>query len=281
MKVFISIDLEGISGVFRSAQTDDLGSDAHRGACELMQGDLSAALAGCADAGAGEVVVCDAHYKGDNLGIAELPSNVSLISGSSPNLSMMEGIDTSFDAALLVGYHAQAGTEAAVQAHTFTDIIARVAVLDPAGGEPYVTGEFGLCTAVAGAFGVPVVFTSGDDKLAAEAHTLLPEVGVAITKEGLACEGARLKAPEVARAEIRAGVARALTAAPDGSGTKPAPLDWNGRALQVTFTGPHACDLAAGCPTVKRLDGTTIEIAAHDYLTTWKTFVAAAALAGC
>ena len=160
-------------------------------------------------------------------------------------------------------------------AHTFTDIIARVAVLDPAGGEPYMTGEFGLCTAVAGAFGVPVVFTSGDDKLAAEARDLVPQVEVAVTKTGISREGARLKAPEVARAEIRAGVARALTTAP-----RPAPLDWTGRALQVTFTSPHACDLAAGCPTVERLDGTTIEIVARDYLTTWKTFVAAAALAG-
>jgi len=275
MKVFISIDLEGISGVFRSAQTDDLGSDEYRGACKLMQGDLSAALAGCADAGAGEIVVNDAHYNGDNLGINELPAHVSLISGSSPNLSMMEGIDASFDAALLVGYHARAGTEAAVLAHTFTDIITRVEILDPAGGDPYVTGEFGLCAAVAGAFGVPVIFTSGDDKLAAEARALAPEVEVAITKDGVAREGARLKAPEVARAEIRAGVARALTAAP-----RPAPLDWNGRALQVTFSSPANCDLAAGCPTVKRLDGTTIEIVARDYLTTWRTFVAAAALAG-
>ena len=275
MKVFISIDLEGISGVFRSAQTDDLGSDEYRGACKLMQGDLSAALAGCADAGAGEIVVNDAHYNGDNLGISELPANVSLISGGGPNLSMMEGIDASFDAALLVGYHARAGAEAAVLAHTFTDIITRVAVLDPAAGEPYMTGEFGLCTAVAGAFGVPVVFTSGDDKLAAEAHNLVPEVEVAVTKTGLAREAARLRAPEVARAAIRAGVSRALTAAP-----KPAPLDWNGRVLQVTFSSPANCDLAAGCPTVKRLDGTTIEIVARDYLSTWKTFVAAATLAG-
>jgi len=279
MKVFISIDLEGISGVFRSAQTDDLGSDEYRGACKLMQGDLSAALAGCADAGADEILVNDAHYNGDNLGINELPAHVSLISGHSPNLSMMEGVDASFDAALLVGYHARAGTEAAVLAHTFTDIIARVAVLDPAGGEPYMTGEFGLCTAVAGAFGVPVVFTSGDDKLAAEARALAPEVEVAVTKTGVAREGARLKAPEVARAEIRAGVARALTAAPDGTGTTPAPLDWSGRALQVTFANPANCDLAAACPTVKRLDGTTIEITARDYLTTWRTFVAAANLA--
>jgi D-amino peptidase len=275
MKVFISIDIEGISGVFRDAQTDELGSDAHRGACDLMQGDLDAALAGCSDAGADEVVVCDAHYNGDNLGVAGLPANVSLISGSSPNLSMMEGIDDSFEAAMLVGYHAQAGTRAAVLAHTFTDSIARVTVLDPAGGAPYVTGEFGLCSAVAGAFGVPVVFASGDDKLAAEACALVPEVETAVTKEGLAEQGARLKAPEVARAEIRAGVARALTAAP-----RPAPLDWTGRPLQVTFTNSAYCDLAAGCPTVTRLDGTTVEIVAHDYLTTWKTFVAVATLSG-
>ena len=101
MKVFVSIDLEGISGVFREAQTDELGSAEHRAACELMRGDLDAALAGCADAGVAEVVVCDAHYESTNLGVEGLADNVTLISGTTADLSMMEGIDASFDAALL------------------------------------------------------------------------------------------------------------------------------------------------------------------------------------
>lgn len=308
MKVHISIDLEGITGVFRDAQTDDLGSAEHRAACELMRGDLDAALAGCADAGSEEIVVCDAHYASTNLGVEGLPPEVTLISGATPHLSMMEGIDSSFDASLLVGYHAKAGTQAGVLCHTFTDIITRVEVVAAARERPgaasasagtsaamaatdagsaaadgdiapYVTGEFGLCAAVAGAFNVPVVFTSGDDKLADEARELLPGVETAVTKSGIARSGARLRAPEAARADIRAGVARALASVREGAASVPSPIDWNGRVLRVTFASPANADNAAGCPTVSRLDGVTIEIAARDYLTAWRTFVAAAALA--
>ena len=280
MKVFISIDLEGISGVCRDEQTTH-GSEAWRTACELMRADLDAALEGCLAGGADEIVVSDAHDQGDNLDTNGLPAHVSLISGASWGLSMMEGIDTDCAAAMLVGYHARAGTAAAVLDHTFMDQIYEVAVQDSDAWAP--VGELALSAAVAGAFGVPTVFVSGDDKLAAEAQALLPGVRTAVTKQGIGRHSARLLAPDVAQAAITAGAREALERLHTGGGeARPQVLDWSGRALRVTFSLTHLCDAAAACPGVRRLDGRTLEIPAAqggDFADVYRAFVAMAALA--
>jgi D-amino peptidase len=271
MKVFVSIDLEGISGVCRLAQIER-GSDEWRAARRLMRGDLDAVLEGCLEGGADEVVVCDAHDQGDNLDAEGLPAGVSLVSGGGMDLSMMAGIDANCDAVMMVGYHARAGTLRGTLAHTYTFGVADAVVCGAPDGE-LPTGELGLNAALAAALGVPLVFASGDDKLAAEARALLPGIETVTVKQGLAWSGARLIGPEQARAELRAGARRALRAAP------PPLLDWKGRSLRVRFGRPDWCDNAAGCPGTTRIDGTTIEITAPDWVGVFARFVAAVRLA--
>ena len=271
MKVFISIDLEGISGVVHDAQTTH-NTPEWEAARPLMRGDLDAALEGCRSAGAGEVVVCDSHDYFDNLTPDGLPENVTLISGAHLGLSMMNGVDESVDAVALVGYHARAGTMGGVLCHTYFDEVHRIHVVGP-GGE-YETGEFGLNAAVAGAFGVPVVFASGDDKLAAEASDLVPGVGCAVVKQGRTRRSAGLLAPDAAHALIAAGLRDALAAS-----ERPRPLDWSGRGLRVEFDQVEWAERAASCPGVTQLDGYTIEIPAGDWLQVFATFLAAGSLA--
>ncbi len=265
-RVFVSIDLEGITGVSRDAQTERPNDD-WREARGFMRGDLDAIIEGCLAAGAAEIVVCDAHDHGDNLGVDAQPAGVSLISGEGMALSMMAGIEAGFDAAMFVGYHAKAGTAAATLAHTYLPAAARVTVTGGPEGD-FETGELGLNAAVAAAFNTPLVFASGDDKLAAEARAFVPGIEAVAVKEGLAWEAARLTAPQAARDALRAGAARAL------AGPPPAPLDWNGRGLRVRFIRPDKCDGAAACPGVRRLDGVTIEIPPADWLTVFTTFIA-------
>ncbi len=266
MKVFISIDLEGVSGVCHLAQTDH-GTDDWQAARGLMRGDLDAVLEGCLEGGADEIVVCDAHDCGDNLGVAGLPAGVSLISGGGTELSMMAGVEAGFDAAFMVGYHARAGTARATLAHTYVFEITGVVVCGGPEGDLAI-GELGLNAAVAGAFGTPLAFASGDDKLAAEAQALVPGVEAVAVKEGIAWSAARLRGPDTTHAALRTAACRALT------GPLPAALDWNGRSLRVSFGRPDWCDGPAGCPGVTRLDGTTIEIPAADWLTVFARFVA-------
>ena len=265
MKVFISIDLEGVSGVCQLDQIEH-GTDEWQGARRLMRGDLDAVVAGCLEGGADEIVVCDAHDHGDNLELAGLPPGVSLVSGGGTALSMMSGVESGVDAALMVGYHARAGTAWATLAHTYLFAITGAVVCGGPEGEMAV-GELGLNGAVAGAFGVPLAFASGDDKLAAEAQALVPGIETVTVKDGLSWSAARLLAPEAARDALRAGAHRALT------GPLPTPLDWNGRSLRLSFGRPDHCDRAAGCPGVTRRDGLTIEIPAADWLAVFASFI--------
>jgi D-amino peptidase len=268
MKVFISIDLEGISGISSEPQTEP-GTAEYRRDTELMRGDLDAALDGCWAAGAGEVVVCDAHDLGGNLTFRELPPAASLVSGSPSPLSMMQGIDETFDVAMFVGYHAMAGTTGAVIDHTYTGSVFKVRIDDA-----LEVGEVGINAGVAGAFGVPVVFVSGDDKLAAEAVELIPGIETAVVKEGQSRTCARLLSPETAHQRIREGVERALRKDP-----RPKPLDFSGSPLRLTFQATRYCDQAVLCPGVRRVDARAVEITGKTYVDVFRTFLACLDLA--
>jgi len=174
MKVYISCDMEGISGVVAGKQTEGNGEEYKR-AQKLMTDELNAAIEGALAGGATEILVNDSHGHMRNILIEELNPKAQLISGSPKPLLMMQGIDASFDAAFFIGYHAQAGTAYSVLDHTYAGIVYQVSL----NGRPM--GETGLNAALAGYFGVPVVLVSGDKLLVEEATALLGTVeGVAV-----------------------------------------------------------------------------------------------------
>jgi len=266
MRLFVAIDLEGISGVVAEADTERGGPPAEQ-ARRHMRADLDAVLAGCLASGAGEIVVCDAHDHGRNLDPEGLPEGVVLVAGTPTPDSMLQGLGPGFDGALFVGYHACAGTAAAVLEHTWNYKVfsARFGDLE--------IGEFGLGALVAGHHGVPAVYLSGDDKAAAEAEALVPGIVTTVVKRGITRLAAELFPPEAARARMTADVERALTTA-----FPPAPLAWNGAPLHLTFTRVEFCDRAAGCPGVRRLDGRTLEVPGADVLAVYRGFLACASL---
>ena len=267
-KLFVSVDLEGCTGVVTEDQTEP-GRPAWEGARRLMRADLDAVIEGCRAGGAGEIVVCDAHDSGANLSSAGLPPAVRLVRGSPPPLGMMAGIDESFDAALFVGYHARAGTTGAVLDHTYTYRVFRVRVDDMT-----EAGEFALNAALAGCFGVPVVFISGDEAAVAEARELLPGVTGVAVKTGRTRTSARLLSPDQTRTLLRDGAQRALRAA-----SPPAALSWDERSLRVVFTRSDFADAATVCPGVERVDARTIRLESPRFLSTFTTFAAALRLA--
>lgn len=266
MRVFVAVDLEGVTGVAVEAQTDP-GQAQYEDARRWMREDLDAVLDGCFAAGAAEVVVCDAHDMGSNLRPDGLPSGVVLASGAGPH-SMLQGIRAGMDAALFVGYHARAGTEGAVLEHTWTYRVFDVSV----GG--VAIGEFGLGALLAGHFGVPAVYVSGDDKAVAEAQALVPGVVGTVVKRGVARTCAELRPPDEARRDIRADVERTLRAR-----ERPAPLVWDGEPMRLTFTRAGFCDVAAQAPGARRVDGRTLELHAEDYERLFIAFLACIDLA--
>ena len=118
MKVFISVDLEGISGVVHDEHTGRTGKE-HDRARKLMTGEANGAIIGALEAGASDVVVNDSHGTMRNLIPEELHEDAMLITGSTKPLSMMQGIDRGFDAAFFVGYHAGRGTLHGILDHTY------------------------------------------------------------------------------------------------------------------------------------------------------------------
>ncbi len=181
MKVYISADIEGISGLVSWSQCGRPDSDHYdyRSARERMTADVNAAIRGARAGGATQVVVKDSHGNSKNLLIDQLEPGTRLISGhGATTLGMMAGIDRTFAAALLVGYHARAGTLGGVMEHTVTGFVHRLWVN---GAE---MGEIGLSAGVAGCFDVPMVMISSDTAGCNEAADLLDGIVTAAVKTG-------------------------------------------------------------------------------------------------
>ena len=175
MRILISVDMEGISGVSRwehvqSAQPEYA---IYR---RIMTEDVNAAVRGAFAGGADEVIVHDGHGKGQNILIEELDPRAELSRGTCSPLCMTTGIQTGVDAVFTVGYHAKAGSAPAILAHSMGSHILSYKV----NGQE--VGEFGLSGMLAGRFGAPIIFASGDQALAEEAKELYPGINVTIVK---------------------------------------------------------------------------------------------------
>ena len=199
MKVFITVDLEGISGWVQSDPAE------HQRERELLTADANAAIAGAFDGGADEVLVTEAHGNMRNL----IPENVDrravFLSGAPKPQNHMVGLDSSFSAAMLVGYHSKAGTKHGVMAHTYRSTT--VYSLRFNGVE---VGEIGTDAAIAGYYNVPVVLITGDKAACTEARNLMGEIETVTVKEGVSRHAARCISLEEAHRLIREGARSAL-----------------------------------------------------------------------
>ena len=168
-KVYLSVDMEGIWGIVYSDQTS-AESPEYGPARKWMVEDVNAVIAGLLEAGATEIVVNDAHGSMRNILASDLNPRASLISGSPKPLTMMQGIDGSFEACLLIGYHAKAGTAWATLDHTISSSTVHAIRIN--GQE---MPELGINGAIAGFFDVPVIMVSGDKEVCNQARLLLPD----------------------------------------------------------------------------------------------------------
>ncbi len=269
MKVFISCDIEGISGVVASgAHTSSDGRDYGR-ARSLMTGEVNAAIEGAFNAGATEVVVNDSHGSMINLLIEKVNPAASLITGSPKPLSMMQGIGKDCAAAIFVGYHARMGTPG-VLSHTISGAsVANVWVND------VILGETGINAGLAGHFGVPLILVCGDDVVSREAKELLPHVRTATVKTAITRQSALCLPPERAQALIRQETEKAL-ASLDSAGPW---LPGSPVTFKIEFKDSGLAENAARMPYSKLVDPKTVTFTADDYLTAFQGLRAMIALA--
>ncbi len=183
MKIYVFVDMEGISGISGSDHVlseNRLYQDARR----YYTWDTNACVKACFDAGAEGVIVRDGHGSGNHMITAELDPRAELIQGYTER--RMPGIEE-YGAVILLGYHAMAGTPSALLEHTMSSKTVQNYWLN---GRK--VGEIGLDSAVASDHGKPVIIVSGDDKACAEATDWIPGVVTCQVKEGLHTQGARM-----------------------------------------------------------------------------------------
>jgi D-amino peptidase len=203
LKVFISVDMEGLAGVVSASDVSPTGPDyAHFRA--IMAAETNAAIDGAFRAGATDVLVRDSHGSKQNLLPGDVDPRARLLRGASAGpRNMMEGIDSTFDAVVFIGYHAKAGTPNAILEHTSTGNVVDMSI------NGVSLPEGGYNALIAGLYGVPVVFIAGDRAVVEQVRGLLgPIDGVAVKEEiGDASLGL---SPQQAQEAIRTGVEQAI-----------------------------------------------------------------------
>lgn len=248
MKIYMSIDMEGLAGVTHGDHVKLEGVE-YEAARKWMTAETNAAVEAALEAGATEVVIADAHGHMRNILPDELHEDVLLVRGSPRPLSMMEGLDETFAAVFFVGYHSMAGDPKGILAHTYSGRVVHGAKLNGIS-----VGEAGFNAAIAGYFGVPVALACGDDTLDAEVKALMPWAERVVTKWAISPTAALNLTPKAAQKQIRTGAKQALARL---SEMKPLAFDLPIR-LEVSFMRSASADRAADIPGVKRIDGRTL-----------------------
>ena len=213
MKVWLSVDMEGISGLVRWADVISAGMDFQRNR-RFMTADANAAIAGAFDGGATEVVVEENHGVEElcDLVLDEIDPRCRVVRGAGrPTATTMAGLDATVGVVLFVGHHARAGSFPGIMAHTVSyERFKSVRV----GGE--AVGESEIMTIRAGELGVPVGLVTGDQVLIAELAKRAPWVERVEVKRALSNVAGDVIPPARARELIRAGARRALERARRG-----------------------------------------------------------------
>ncbi len=277
MRLYISSDMEGVAGVVHEDQTNpvDPGCAAeYQRFRRLMTREVNAAIEGAVAGGATSILVNDSHWSMRNLLSEELHPAAELLSGGPKTWSMMEGIETGWDLAACLGYHAKAGTSPAVLDHTYADVVADVRLNGRS------VGELGLNAALAASFGVPVAVVSGDQALAAEAQALLGDrVRTVVVKQAASRQAARSLAPEVACARIREAVRLAVGDAAGGS-TPPLFRPDTPILLEVDLQSTGHADQAGMMPGIERSGPRSLSFRHTDYPDAFRAFRTIFNLAG-
>ncbi len=254
LKLYISVDMEGVVGVVTA---DQLGPDGfeYQSAREWMTGELLAAIQAAREAGVTEILVSDSHGNGENLLIDRLPDDVLVVRSWPRPLGMMQGIDSTFDAVIFLGYHTGTSNPDGVRAHTFSS--ARLADVRLNGTS---MPEAGVNAAIAGKFGVPVIMVSGDDAVVEQVRQIVGDVEGAVVKWNYSFHSAKTMTPSASYRLIGETVKKALARLDDFKPfVLPGPV-----TLDVRFKNYRPSQILAYLPIVERTDSHSIRFVGED-----------------
>lgn len=253
LRIFISVDMEGIGGIGSPAMTSSGGKDYETGR-RFMTHEVNAVVEAIFRHGPADIVVNDSHGDHQNVLHGELDPRVQYVQGSIKPLGMVAELDSTFDAAIFIGYHARAGTPNGFLAHTGSGIVKGLWIND------VEVGEGGMNAAYAGAIGVPVILAAGDSTFTREFAAIAPTAQLVQTKVAVTPESARLLHPQVVRQRLAAATSSALS---NLAAARPWPVTGpvNVRLRFADVTRPQ---ILQAIPGVRQIDGYTVAFTAQD-----------------
>lgn len=252
LKIFVSVDMEGIGGIGSPAMTSGGGKDYETGR-RFMTQEVNAVIEAIFRHGPAEIVVNDSHGDHQNVIHSELDPRVQYVQGSIKPLGMVAELDSTFDAAIFIGYHARAGTPNGFLAHTGSGIVKGLWIND------VEVGEGGMNAAYAGSVGVPVILAAGDSIFTREFAAIAPGAQLVQTKVAVTPQAARLLHPQVVREQLAAATTRAL--ANIGSAQ---PWRFSGNVnVRLTFSDVTRPQILEAIPGVRQVDGYTVAFSAR------------------
>jgi D-amino peptidase len=254
VRVFISVDMEGIAGVVSNEQLGPQGFE-YGAFREFMTAEVNAAIAGAREAGATQFVIADAHGNGQNLLIDKLPPEVTVVRSWPRPLMMMQGVDSTIDAAIFIGYHSSTSNSEGVRAHTISSATLTGVALN---GTQMTEGS--INAAIAGHFGVPIVLVTGDDAAVSEVQRVVGAIEGAVVKKAISFHSAATMTPKAAQDLIRE---RARAAVQRRAGFKPfvmrGPL-----TLEISFKHYRQAEMLTYLPNVQRVNSHTVRFVGKD-----------------
>ncbi|MFA5853355.1 MAG: M55 family metallopeptidase [Spirochaetales bacterium] len=274
MKLFISVDMEGIHG---TTSWSDLEGPSRAANYERAWLELSWILRGIAasehNAEIDEICVCDSHARGEGIPFKGFGDpRVTMVRGYPRPYYMLESLDKSFAGLFLVGYHASIGTRGGMMDHSYSaSCIYRVKLNGVESGETEINAR------LAGFYGVPVCFVSGDNILEAQLAGSFDPMPVYVrTKEGLGRFAGKMYAPEKLEGEFVAGARSAV----DRLSEFKAACGSCSTELEIELASTVVADAVAVIPGLKRISGRAVRYSNSDFRNIYRMLHAVAMLGG-
>lgn len=252
VKVYISVDLEGISGVNGSDQTSATGAEYGR-ARKLMMEDANAAIRGAFEGGATDVLVNDSHGGQRNLLPDDLDPRARLISHSFKRHGMMEGLDSSYRAVIFVGYHAKADTPRGLFAHTGSGVVRDLQI------NGVSMGEGGMNALLAAWYGVPVVMISGDDVAVEQQKETVPGIRGVVVKRAINSHAVELRPLAEARRDIQSAAKESVANALRGTPARAGQGSAKAYTVRMEFRDPTIPEVATAFREIRSVNPYTVE----------------------
>ncbi|MBO0870856.1 MAG: M55 family metallopeptidase [Micromonosporaceae bacterium] len=266
MKVWISLDMEGVAGIVDWDQC----RPEHPGyplGCALLQAEANAAIEGAIAGGATQIVLNDSHGRMANLDPRQIAGGAQYLSGRHKPLYMMQGLDGGFDAVFFVGYHGSISGLPSTLSHTYNPEVFSAAYLN---GVP--VGESGINALVAEHHRVPIALVTGDRVTCAQAQPFAAGAVQVVTKESISRGAALSLHPDESCRRIAAGAKEAVQRV--AAGTLAPPGLPRPSTLELEVQTADMAEVATWVRGVTRTGERAVRIEGDDLLAVFTSFVA-------